>query len=75
MNDLELAKELVQELSVLLDRMLDISNEAVIALMNNSETHNTGILLGERAYDVLQYILHLESDERFQQFYDQETAE
>ena len=75
MNDLELAKELLQELNALLDRMLDINNEAVQALMKNAETRYIGESLGEKAYDVLQYSFHLESDERFQQFYDQETAE
>ena len=69
MNDFELAKELLQELNALLDRMLDINNEAVQALMKNAETRYIGESLGEKAYDVLQYILHLEADERFQQFY------
>ena len=75
MNDLELAKELLRELSVLLDRMLDINNEAVQALIKSPETRDIGNVLGERAYDVLQYSLHLEGDERFQQFYPQEAAE
>ncbi len=69
MNDLELAKELLQELNALLDRMLDINNEAVQALTKSPETHDIGISLGKKYYDVLQYILHLEADERFQQFY------
>ena len=75
MNDIELAKELVRELSVLLDRMLDINNEAVQALINSPETRDIGNVLGERAYDVLQYSLLLEGDEKFQQFYPQETTE
>ena len=69
MNDMELAKELVRELSALLDRMLDINNEAVQALINNPETRDIGSALGEKAYDVLQCSLLLEGDEKFQQFY------
>lgn len=72
MNDLELAKELLQELNAQLERMLDINNEAVIALMKNPETRDIGESLGEKAYDVLQYGFHLETDKRFQQFYEQE---
>jgi len=75
MNQLELAKELLQELNALLERMLDINNDAVIALMKNPATRDIGESLGEKAYDVLQYGFKLEADERFQQFYEQETAE
>lgn len=75
MNQIELAMELLQELNVLLERMLDINNEAVQALMKNPETRDIGELLGDKGYDVLQYSFHLEADERFQQFYKQEIAE
>ena len=75
MKDIELAKELVQMLSDLLDRMLDINNEAVQALIKSPETRDIGDALGEKAYDVLQYSLHLEGDKRFQQFYPQEASE
>ncbi len=74
MNDLELAKELLQELNALLDRMLDINNEAVQALIKSPETRDIGDALGEKAYDVLQYSFQLEADERFQQFYEQEDT-
>lgn len=73
MNDIKLAKELVQMLSDLLDRMLDINNEAVQALIKSPETRDIGNALGEKAYDVLQYSLHLEGDERFQRL--QEASE
>jgi hypothetical protein len=75
MNQLGLAMELLQEMNDLLDRMLDINNDAVQALMKNPETRDIGELLGEKAHDVLQYGFQLEADERFQQFYEQETAE
>ena len=75
MNDIKLAKELTRELSVLLDRMLDINNEAVQALIKSPETRDIGDAIGEKAYEVLQYSLHLEGDERFQQFYPQEASE
>ena len=75
MSDLELAKELLIELNALLDRMLDINNEAVQVLMKNPETRDIGESLGEKAYSVLQYCFHLEADEKFQQFYEQGAAE
>lgn len=68
-HNLKLAKELLEEVTDLLRRTMDISNDAVKALTKSPETHDIGISLGEKYYDVLQYILHLESDERFQQFY------
>ena len=74
MNTLELAMELLQELDALLDRMFDINTDAVIALMKNPETRDIGESLGEKAYSVLQYSLHLEADEKFQQFYEQEDT-
>ena len=67
--NLELATELLEELTDLLHKTMNISNDAVKALTKNHETHDIGIFLGKKYYDVLQYILHLESDERFQQFY------
>ena len=74
MNPLELAMELLQELYALLERMLDINNEAVVALMQNPATRDIGESLGEKAHDVLQYVFKLEADERFQQFYKGDDA-
>ena len=68
-RNLNLAKELLEEVADLLHKTMNISNDAVKALTKNPETHDIGISLGKRYYDVLQYILHLESDEKFQQFY------